>query len=267
MSNSKLVFLQIANVAAFVVTVLVNSLANALALNGRSTGEISDLYPTLVTPAGYVFAIWGLIYVLLLIFAVFQALPKRKEELFLRKIGFLFVLSCVFNILWLFAWHYGQITLSALPMFSLLATLVGIYLRLDVGRSEVSLKEKACVRWPFSVYLGWITIASIANVAAALVSTGWDGWGISALSWVALVIIAVLVINLVVIVTRKDIPYSLVIIWALVGIVVKQSGNQTIFTIGVVGIAIIAIALILVNIVAKLQVHNSQHVSTERQES
>jgi hypothetical protein len=104
MSNSKLIFLQVANVAAFVVTVVVNSLANALALNGKSTGEISDLYPTLVAPAGYVFAIWGLIYVLLFVFAVFQALPKHKSEPFLRKIGFLFALSCAFNILWLFAW-------------------------------------------------------------------------------------------------------------------------------------------------------------------
>lgn len=252
MSNSKLIFLQVANVAAFVVTVVVNSLANALALNGKSTGEISDLYPTLVAPAGYVFAIWGLIYVLLFVFAVFQALPKHKSEQFLRKIGFLFALSCAFNILWLFAWHYGQIALSVLPMFALLATLISVYLRLDIGRAKVSLKERMCVHLPFSVYLGWITVAAIANVAAALVSVNWGGLGLSGLTWAVLVMAVALIINLAVIVTRKDIAYSLVIIWALIGIVVKQNDNQTIFLVAGVSMVIIVVALVLANLIPKL---------------
>jgi hypothetical protein len=254
MSNSKLVFLQVANVAAVIVTVLVNSLANALALNGKNTGEISDLYPTLVTPAGYVFAIWGLIYVLLFVFAVFQALPKRREEPFLRKIDFLFILSCVFNILWLFAWHYGQITLSVLPMFALLATLIGVYLRLDIGRTKSSVKERACVHLPFSVYLGWITVAAIANVAAALVSVNWDGLGLSGLTWALLVIAVASIIDLAVIVTRKDFAYSLVIVWALIGIVVKQNDNPTIFLVAGMSTAIIVIALVLANLIPKLHV-------------
>jgi len=252
MSNSKLIFLQVANVAAFVVTVVVNSLANALALNGKSTGELSDLYPTLVAPAGYVFAIWGLIYVLLFVFAVFQALPKHKSEPFLRKIGFLFALSCAFNILWLFAWHYEQIALSVLPMFALLATLISVYLRLDIGRAKVSLKERMCVHLPFSVYLGWITVAAIANVAAALVSVNWGGLGLSGLTWAVLVMAVALIINLAVIVTRKDIAYSLVIIWALIGIVVKQNDNQTIFLVAGVSMVIIVVALVLANLIPKL---------------
>jgi hypothetical protein len=249
MSSSKnLVLLQIVNACTFIATVIINSLANISALNGKTTGEISDAYPTLITPAGYVFSIWGVIYALLFVFIVFQALPKQKEKTFLRKISFLFILSNVMNISWLFLWHYEQITLSVIPMFVLLATLIAIYLRLDIGRAEVSRKERLCVHLPFSVYLGWITIASIANVATALTAVNWDGWGIDAVTWAILMIVVALIINLTIVIKRRDIGYSLVIIWALAGIIVKQADKQSIVITAGVGAIIIAIALILVNL-------------------
>jgi len=249
MSSSKnLILLQIANASAFIVTVIVNLLANTLALNGKTTGEISDLYPTLITPAGYVFSIWGVIYILLFIFIVFQALPKQKEEPFLCKISFLFVLSNVMNISWLFLWHYEQITLSVIPMFLLLATLIAIYLRLDIGRAEVSRKERLCVHLPFSVYLGWITVASITNVAAALTAVNWDGWGIDAVTWAILMIIIALIIDLTIVIKRRDIAYSLVIIWALAGIIVKQAEKQSIVITAGISAIIIVIALILMKL-------------------
>jgi len=238
-------FLQIANIAAFVMTVSVNSLASTLALNGRTTGEISDLYPTLITPAGYVFSIWGLIYALLLVFTVFQALPRQRETPFLRKVGFLFVLSGLFNVSWLFLWHYLKITLSVIPMFALLASLIAIYLRLRIGKSNVSLRERLCVHLPFSVYLGWITIASIADVAAALVSVNWEGWGLDAVTWSMLMIVAALAITLVVMVTRRDAAYGLVVVWALLGIIVKQGGSQGIVIAAGTGVAIVAAALVI----------------------
>jgi benzodiazapine receptor len=123
--------LQSLNVLAFAVTVIVNALASSLALNGVTTAEVSDIYFTLVTPAGYVFSIWGVIYTLLLIFAVFQALPSQREKPFLQQISVLFILSSVFNVLWLFLWHYDQIVLSVALMFGLLATLIAVYLRLE----------------------------------------------------------------------------------------------------------------------------------------
>jgi hypothetical protein len=249
MSSSKnLVLLQVVNAIAFIATVIVNSLANTLALNGKTTGEISDLYPTLITPAGYVFSMWGVIYALLSVFIVFQALPKQKEETFLRKISFLFVLSNVLNISWLFLWHYEQITLSVIPMFALLATLIAIYLRLDIGRSQVSRKERLCVHLPFSVYLGWITVASITNVAAALTATNWHDWGIDGVAWAILVIIIALIIDLIIIIKRKDIAYSLVIIWALAGIIVKQAETQSIVITASISAIIIVVALILMKL-------------------
>lgn len=243
MASSKNLILQVSNVAAFIILVLVNALSEILPLNGKYTSEISDAYPNLFTPAGYVFSIWGIIYALLLVFAVFQASPSQREKPFLSKISYLFVLSSIANISWLFLWHYEQIVLSLVPMFVLLATLIAIYLRLQIGRSDVSLKEKLCVHLPFSVYLGWITVAPIANVAAALVAVNWDGWGLSVVTWTVLMIIVAAVITLAVIITRRDIAFSLVIIWALIGIIVKQIENQTIVITAGTSAIIIAIAL------------------------
>jgi hypothetical protein len=249
MSSSKnLVLLQIANASAFIATVIVNLLANTLPLNGKTTAAISDSYPTLITPAGYVFSIWGVIYTLLFVFIVFQALPKQKEEPFLRKISFLFVLSNVMNISWLFLWHYEQIILSVIPIFVLLASLIAIYLRLDIGRSKVSRKERLCVHLPFSVYLGWITIASIADVAAALTAINWNGWGIDAVTWAILVIIIALIVDLTIVIKRRDIAYSLVIIWALAGIIVKQAETQSIVITASISAIIIVVALILMKL-------------------
>jgi benzodiazapine receptor len=254
MSNSgKTILLQSLNILAFAVTVIVNALASSLALNGRTTAEVSDLYFTLVTPAGYVFSIWGVIYVLLLIFAVFQALPSQREKPFLQQINVLFILSSVFNVSWLFLWHYDQIVLSVVLMFALLATLIAIYLRLGIGKTSATLKEKAFVHLPFSVYLGWITVATIANVASALVSIQWDGFGLANDTWAVLVIAVALLITLAVIATRKDVAYSLVLVWALVGIAVNQSAYQNIVLAAAASAVIILIALAVVLAVSKLK--------------
>jgi hypothetical protein len=233
------------NVIAFALTVLINGLAGSTTiLGGKSTAEISDTNPTLITPAGYVFSIWGVIYVLLGIFVAFQALPSQTGKNYHRNIGWLFVLSSLLNIIWLFLWQFGYLSLSVILMFLLLATLIAIYVRLNVGRSSVPTREKLAVHVPFSVYLGWITIASIANVAATLVSVKWDGFGIGQETWAALIIIVALMITLLVIATRKDVAYGLVIIWALLGISANQSGNQNVVTVTEIGAVVTAIALV-----------------------
>jgi hypothetical protein len=232
------------NIVAFALTVLVNSLAGSTKiLGGKLTAEISDANPTLITPAGYVFSIWGIIYILLGVFVVFQALPSQKGRDYHEKIGWLFILSSLLNIVWLFLWQFEYLIFSVVLMFLLLATLIAVYLRLKIGKSTVTFREKLAVHMPFSVYLGWITIASIANVSATLVSLNWDGFGVSAESWAALVIIVALIITLLVVATRKDAAYALVIIWALVGIAVKQSSNQTVFMLTEISAIIIAIGL------------------------
>jgi benzodiazapine receptor len=231
------------NVIAFIFTVLVNGLAGSTTiLGGQNTAQISDNNPTLITPAGYVFSIWGVIYVLLGVFVMFQALPRETGQTYQTRIGPLFALSSLFNIIWLFLWQYEFLGLSLVLMFLLLATLIKIYLRLGVGKSFVSLRERLVAHLPFSVYLGWITIATIANVAVTLVSANWNGFGIAPETWATLILITALVIALLVLATRKDLAYGLVIIWALVGIAVKQSGNQNIVMIAEICAILVAIA-------------------------
>ncbi len=231
------------NIISFIFMVIINGLVGSTTIiAGKNTAQISDNNPTLITPAGYVFSIWGVIYILLGIFTVFQALPSQKGRDYQRKIGSLFVLSSLFNIVWLFLWQYELLSYSVVLMFLLLATLVTIYLRLDIGKSLVSLREKFVVHTPFSVYLGWITIASIANVAVTLVSVNWNGFGIAPETWASLIIIIALLIALLVLAIRKDFAYGFVIIWALVGIAVKQSGNQNIALIAEISAIIVTIA-------------------------
>ncbi|MEM2107774.1 MAG: TspO/MBR family protein [Candidatus Bathyarchaeia archaeon] len=242
------------NILAFLLTLIVNSLAGSTTIiGGKNTAQISDANPTLITPAGYVFSIWGVIYILLGVFVVFQSLPDKKGKDCQKKVGWLFVLSSMLNIAWLFLWQFEQLISSIAFMFLLLATLITIYLRLDVGKSTVALRERLAVHLPFSVYLGWITIASIANVAVALVSVKWDGFGINPETWATLIIIIALLITLFIIATRKDIAYGLVTIWALLGIAAKQSENPNIALTAEINAVLVTVALSVVILLAILK--------------
>jgi benzodiazapine receptor len=218
------------NGLALVATVIVNGLANALPLNGQTTGEISDRFQVYFVPAGYVFSIWGLIYLGLGAFAVFQALPAQRENPRLRRTGYLFALSCLANGAWLVLWHYELFALTQAAMIALLLLLITIYLRLDIGRAEVSVAERWLVHVPFSIYLGWITVATIANATSLLDYLAWSGWGIGPQAWAVIMLIAATAIALAVGLTRRDIAYLLVIVWAFVGIAVKHSGTPVVST-------------------------------------
>jgi hypothetical protein len=213
---------QIVVVLALVATIAVNGLANALPLNNKTTGEISDQFDVYFVPAGYVFSIWGLIYLGLIAYAVYQALSAQRENPRLQQIGYLFALSCGANIGWLFLWHYEQIALTLWPMLALLLLLIGIYELLGAGRAQVSAAERWLVHVPFSIYLGWITVATIANATTVLYDAGWGGWGISPEAWTVIMLIAATTIASMVSLRRGDVAYVLVIVWAFVGIAVKH---------------------------------------------
>lgn len=251
---SKSITQKIANILAFVFTIIINALAGSTTLiGGKVTAEISDANFTLITPAGYTFSIWGIIYVLLGIFIVYQALPSQKNKTYHDKISWLFAFSSILNIAWLFLWQFEQLIFSVVLMFMLLATLIAIYLRLDIGKSKVELSEKMAVHLPFSTYLGWITIASIANVATTLVSINWDGFGINPETWASLIIIVALLLSLTVVVTRKDVAYGLVIIWAFTGIAAAQAANPNIVTLSQVSVVIVVVALVSTIAINKLR--------------
>jgi benzodiazapine receptor len=157
------------------------------------------------------------------------------------------------NIAWIFVWQFESLILSVVLIFALLLTLIAIYLRLNIGRSKVKNSERLAVHLPFSVYLGWITIASIADVAVTLTAYKWDGFGISPEMWAIIVVAVALVITLLMLGLRRDIAYALVVIWALVGIGVNHSNNQTVVLLTEIGSIIVAIAVLAVIVIALLR--------------
>jgi len=235
---------QITNIVAVIATIIVNVLSNVLPFNDLTTGEISDRFQVVFVPAGYVFSIWGVIYLGMIAFAVYQALPAQRENPRLRRVGYLFALSGLANMAWLFLWHYEQFTWTLVAMFTLLALLILIYLRLEIGQNRVPAAETLMIRVPISIYLGWITVATIANVTQVLYYWGWSGWGISGEVWAVILLAVATALSAAMIFTRGDIAYLLVIIWSVIGVAVKQADSPLVAT--AAWIAAGAIVLLLV---------------------
>ncbi len=216
----------ILNSLSLAFVLVMNYLANALPFAGRTTGEMSDLFPNLFAPAGFTFSIWGLIYLLLLGFIIYQMrFWGKPAPVFLQKIGWLFGLSCLANASWLLAFHYLQIGLSMLIILVLLGSVGGIYLRLNIGKVAVPPAERWLVHLPFSVYLGWVTVATIANASILLTSLGWAGEPGGAQFWTVVVLAAAVGIGLWAIISRRDFGFALVIVWALFGIYSKRTAD------------------------------------------
>lgn len=248
--------LSILNLLGFLGTVIVNALANILPINDIATGELSDLYPNLFVPAGLTFAVWALIYVLLGIFVIYPLTPSVRRDAqkadFVRRIGPLFFISCIANIGWIFAWHYQILPLSLILMLVLLGSLLAIYVRLNIGRSEGTRTRRYLVHLPFSVYAGWITIATIANVTALLVHVNWNTWGLDQQFWAVAVIIVGIAITLSVLLTRRDIFYCLVVDWALLGILLKRLSDASMPDRSVVVATIAGLALVTAGVIVQL---------------
>ena len=207
----------------YIAMVAVNALANILPINGIGTGAVSDSYANLFAPAGLTFSIWGLIYILLAAFTIYLLSVNKDSQMgksLLNKVGVIFGISSVVNILWIFTWHYRLISFSMVLMVIILICLVNIVG--EIRTKQLSVKEKILVKLPFSIYFGWITIATIANATTLLVSLGWNRFGISEVVWTIAILIVGAVIGILAILRNKDYPYGLVILWAYAGILIKH---------------------------------------------
>ena len=209
-------------VVTFVVTVIVNGAANALPIN-LPTRVISDRFDVLVIPAAYVFSIWGLIYLLLLAFTVDQARPSRAADPTLRRLGYLPALTGVLNTGWLLLFQYELFVPTVPVMISLLITLIAINAITFADRERLTGAARWTVRLPFSVYLGWITVATIANIAQTLDYVGFDAFGIDPPLVASAVLLVGLAIALTFVWRFADLAYGLVIVWAYIGIAVKEA--------------------------------------------
>lgn len=238
--------LQIFNILGLVLVLVINALANALPINGYNTGELSDLYPNLFVPAGFTFAIWGVIYLLLSAFVFYQARPlwnSTAQAPEVGLIGYWFFLSCLANASWILAWHYRQVFLSLLIMLFLLTSLIMIYRRLQIGLMAPTPARKWLVHLPFSVYLGWITVATIANTTALLVNWGMAGFLLGESVWTGVMLLIATSFGLFFLLKRKDVPYALVLIWAFYGIMAIHSNKIILFTASG-GIAILTLGVL-----------------------
>ncbi len=254
--------LQVANVVAFVAVIVVNTLASTVGLFGAQTGALSDGIPNLFVPAGLTFSVWGVIYLLLLAFTIAQARGlfsvDRQAPEALARVGWLFVVSSAANIGWLLLWHGRLVGLSMIPMLVLLVTLAAVHVRLGTGRTRPTGAERWFFRVPFSVYLGWITVATVANATAALVTAGWNGFGLAPEVWAVAMVIAASILALLMLLARRDAAYALVVVWALAGIALKRSGDASpasaaVFTAAVACAAVVAAGIIATGIRSALR--------------
>jgi hypothetical protein len=227
--NERKTIIKIITAITFLIMVTVNGLANTLPINGVNTGQISDSFPNLFAPAGLTFAIWGLIYLLLAGYTLYQLGVFRDDTSAMRnellsRTGVLFSVSSIANTAWVFAWHYYMVPLSMLLIIVILVCLILINQRMK--DESFSQREYFFIRLPFSVYFGWITVATIANATILLVSIGWKGFGLAEATWAVIMISAGLVIAVATMLKNKDIAYGLVIVWAYAGILLKHTSPE-----------------------------------------
>ncbi len=234
--------LAIATLAAIFGTLIVNTLSNFFPPGGENVGEIANtvLAGVLITPANYAFAIWGVIYLGLIAYGIYQFEADRRRELTIRRVNKLLIVACAAQIIWIFLFTLQQFFLSILAMLGILLPLIGIYLTLDIsGRERVSRLGRWVAHIPFSIYLGWISVATIVNVASALYIAGWNGWGISYVAWTAIMILVATVLGAIVVLRRGDVAFTLVFLWAFVAIAMRHSDLPTIWITAIAGSVIL----------------------------
>ena len=219
---------QLITFAAVVIAFIVNVLSNIFPLNGLTIGGISNTLfkDVLIIPANYAFAIWGLIYLGLFAFAIYQVLPSQRENPNLRKTGYLLTIASIAQSIWVYLFLSRLFVLSVIAMLLILLSLMTVYLRLESG-TPASRAEKWFIRYPISIYLGWISVATIVNIASALYINNWNGFGISPEAWTVTMVIIATFVAAIALLQRQDIAYSGVTVWALIAIAIKHWENPT----------------------------------------
>ncbi|KUH66234.1 hypothetical protein AU184_00050 [Mycolicibacterium novocastrense] len=232
---------------ATAATLVVNYLANSLPINGQTTGDVTRRVEVYFVPAGYVFSIWSVIYLGLIAYTVYLGLAlaqRRADSGAARAIAPWYVLTAAANCCWLFAWHHNQFPLSMLVMVVLLVALIVIY-RLQASRPPTSTLERWTVHIPFRVYLGWISVATIANATITLDDAGWSGFGLSEPTWGVIMVAVAAALGLVMNLRHRDIAYGLVIVWAVIGIAVRLSDTTSVLIASLAGAAVVGISVLI----------------------
>ncbi|AZB42492.1 tryptophan-rich sensory protein [Bacillus sp. FJAT-42376] len=210
--------LAVLNAFTYIIMVGMNFLANALPLNGQTTGEVSAGVPVIFEPAPYAFAIWSVIYLLLAIWVVRAFFVSDQEKQVYRNIGYYFAVNALLNALWIVLFHYELFNATLVVMLGLLFTLIKIYTII-----EKSGQTKFFLNVPISVYMGWISVATIVNVFIFFKSNEITSFiGLGELAWAIIMIIVAGLLGAYMILAKNDLAYGLVFVWALIAIAVNQ---------------------------------------------
>jgi len=248
--------LQVVNILAIIITIAVNALAEIIPVNGVTSGTVSDFYPSLFTPPGYVFSIWSVIYTLLIVFMIYQALPSQREAAYLKPTAVFFVLGGLINNSWLILFHYafglpGIYVFTPILIGLFLILMLYTYVKLGIGTTQVPIRQKIAVHLPISVYAGWVSLAVIANIASVL-NVIIPGIPVATQAlWTSLVIVVALVITMLMLVIRRDAAYGLVVVWATTGIATKQSVIPIIYFTAMGSALIIILAILLLPLITR----------------
>ncbi|MEM9007988.1 MAG: tryptophan-rich sensory protein [Cyanobacteria bacterium P01_F01_bin.86] len=236
--------LAIATVFAIIGTLIVNTLSNIIPPGGQNVGEIANtvLAGVLITPANYAFAIWGLIYLGLIAYSIYQFGPSQRQNPIIQRVNQLLIVACVAQMIWIFLFTLQYFALSILAMLVILLPLMGAYLTLRTGQQPANRQRRWLAQYPFSIYLAWIAVATVVNVASALYANDWNGWGLTGTAWTVAMIFVSAAIAAIVAVNRKDLPFVLVFVWAYGAIAARHAdvaliwGSAVIAAIGLLGL-------------------------------
>jgi hypothetical protein len=214
-------------VSNFVIVLFVifwNYWINTGVINGKTVGDVSDKYANLFTPAGYAFAIWGIIFLSLLILTINQlrlAFKKGENGDSILQIGPWLGIANVGNVLWLWFWLHEQVGISVIVMLVILFSLIQVVIRTNMERWDAPIKVIAFVWWPICLYSGWIAVATIANVSAWLASLDWAPF-FTEVQWTVIMISVAGIVNLFIIYSRNMREFAGVGVWGLVAIAVRH---------------------------------------------
>lgn len=238
--------LAIATFIAILATLTVNILSNFFPPRGANIGEIANttLAGVMITPANYAFAIWGLIYLGLIAYGIYQLRPSQRSHPTIQGVNILLIIACIAQIAWVYLFTMQLFWLSVVAMLAILLALIGAYLQLSIGKEKVLRDRKWLAHVPFSIYLGWISVATIVNVASALYVVNWYGWGISSANWTAIMLVVATAIGAIVAIQRADIAFTLVFIWAYIAIAIRQLNTPVIWITAVLGAIVLGLLLI-----------------------
>lgn len=216
----------LANLLVILILIPWNYIANTAGINGNTARSLSDEYANLFTPAPYAFSIWGLIFLGLIAHGIFQVKRvffDKKDDDFVTQIGPWLLIAVVGTGAWVWVWLSEYTGLSVLVMLLILISLIIIIGRLNMERWDAPLPIIFWVWWPVCLFSGWIAVATIANIAAWLAKTGWQG-PFSEITWTAIMIGVATLVNLLMIYYRNMREFALVGAWALVAIAARHWG-------------------------------------------